>query len=896
LQGQQTAHVKIGYAYDALYQAPPSFPQSFGIPSGISFAGVGARFFVVLNQDYKAPIGAWDARAQAGLGGWTLSPHHAYDPVGKILYLGDGTRRSAENIDPIMSTFAALSSGFENPYKVAVGPDGMVYAQAGSDGSIYRFNPDGTKTRVAGGGLSTAEGVPATQANLSSSPDFEIASDGSIYVVEAYNRVRRIGLDGLIRTVAGTGACCFSGDGGPATQAQLSGVIGIALGPDGSLYIGDKNNNCIRRVGADGRIATIAGNGQSCFRCAGSGPAPQAAMTPSGDVEVGPDGSVYFGNSDHIFRVPPDASAIRQVVGGGGQFISNVNGVPATDIHFGSSGPGDISIGADGLMYLSATDGVYNFVLLVDHQGLIYKVAGKETYGFGGDRGPARQALMNHSDAVAVGPDGAVYIADRLNGRIRKVSAPLPGFSGGDITIPSEDGALLYRFSPQGRHLSTINALTSATLLTFGYDSAGRLLTITDADNNVTTIERDSNGAATGILSAFGQRTTLALDSGDFLASATNPAGETVQLTYNSTGLLTKLKDPRNNEYLFEYDALGRLTRDTDPASGFQSLALTESGVNGSTKEVRHNTTLNRNTLYRVEQLQSGIERRTNIAPDGTQSQHSFGADRTHTIASADGSTNAFTETGDPRFGMGAPFIKSQTVSLPSGLQMTTSHNRTVQLSDPTSLASLVSISNTLTINGLNYTANYDAATRTYTTGTPLGKQTTTLIDSRGRATQAQAGGLNATSYVYDARGRLSSTTTGAGAEARTFSAAYNAQGFLANVTDEINRTASYTYDTVGRILTKTFPDNRVVSFGYDASGNLTSLTPPGRPAHQYTYNSLDLVTSYTPPDVGAGAQPITYTYNLDQQLTREARPGGVNIDFAYNTAGQLTGIHSHAA
>jgi hypothetical protein len=119
----------------------------------------------------------------------------------------------------------------------------------------------------------------------------------------------------------------------------------------------------------------------------------------------------------------------------------------------------DIAIGADGLIYVTAGNaGGGDVVQLIDHQGLIYKIAGKEP-GFGGDLGPAKQGLLYIADGVTVGPDDAIYIADRLNDRIRKISPPLPGFSGGDLTIPSEDGGLLYRFSPQGRHLNSIKAI-----------------------------------------------------------------------------------------------------------------------------------------------------------------------------------------------------------------------------------------------------------------------------------------------------------------------------------------------------------------------------------------------------------------------------------------------------
>ena len=103
--------------------------------------------------------------------------------------------------------------------------------------------------------------------------------DGNLYIADRNNnRIRRVGPDGIIITVAGNGISGFSGDGGPATQAALSAPFGMAVGPDGSLYIGDRNNRRVRRVGPDGIITTVAGNGQSGFSGDG-GPATQAAFS-----------------------------------------------------------------------------------------------------------------------------------------------------------------------------------------------------------------------------------------------------------------------------------------------------------------------------------------------------------------------------------------------------------------------------------------------------------------------------------------------------------------------------------------------------------------------------------------------------------------------------------------
>jgi RHS repeat-associated protein len=117
---------------------------------------------------------------------------------------------------------------------------------------------------------------------------------------------------------------------------------------------------------------------------------------------------------------------------------------------------------------------------------------------------------------------------------------------------------------------------------------------------------------------------------------------------------------------------------------------------------------------------------------------------------------------------------------------------------------------------------------------------------------------------------------------------AYDTDGYLAGITDALDRTAAFAYDLAGRVTRQTFPDGRQVQFGYDAKGNLTALTPPGRPEHGFSYTPVDLTADYTPPEVGAGTNSTHYSYNLDKQLTRVLRPDGLSVDLDYDTAGRL--------
>ena len=211
--------------------------------------------------------------------------------------------------------------------------------------------------------------------------------------------------------------------------------------------------------------------------------------------------------------------------------------------------------------------------------------------------------------------------------------------------------------------MRTLNALTGAVLYQFSYNGQGLLTTVTDADGDVTTVERDG-AATTAIVGPFGQRTMLTLDGSGYLAGVTSPNNETVQLTSSPTGLLLALRDPKNQEYRFQYDSQGRLTRDEDPAGGFQTLTRTElappfqPGTTGG-YEVTHQTALGQQTRYQVNQLASGAEQLKNFLPDGTQTISTVGANGSSTTVDAAGNQTTLQLSGDPRWGLQAPLAKS---------------------------------------------------------------------------------------------------------------------------------------------------------------------------------------------------------------------------------------------
>lgn len=246
-------------------------------------------------------------------------------------------------------------------------------------------------------------------------------------------------------------------------------------------------------------------------------------------------------------------------------------------------------------------------------------------------------------------------------------------------------------------------------------------------------------------------------------------------------------------------------------------------------------------------------------------------------------------EGPDPRFGMQAPINNSQTITTPGGLVWTATTGRTANLADPANLLSLTTQTDTVKINGRTYTRAYDAATHTFTDTTPVGRQSVTTIDGKGRLVQAAVAGIAPVQLAYDGRGRLASLTQ----DDRTYTLTYDSQGYMSLLTDPLTRSVGFTYDAAGRPTLLTRPDGKQISFTYDANGNLASLTPPGRAPHTFSYTPIDLLQSYAPPveTVGGVAHTYDYGYDLADRLEQVKQDGLVTASYTYDGNGnRLTG------
>ncbi len=276
-------------------------------------------------------------------------------PSGTILmFAGNGTSGRSGDGGP------ATNAQIDAPSAIAVDRNDNVYIST-YDSTIYqgivrKVSADGTISTFAGGGApgQLGDGGPATSATLSTVWGLAVDHVGNVFIADFLNyRVRKVDLSGTIFTVAGNGTYGFSGDGGPATAAQLSYPIGIDVDATGAVLIVDGNNNRIRRVDATGKITSVAGNGSYGFAGDG-GPAINASFASITDIAIDPAGSIFVADSGNYRVRMINPAGIVTTVGGTGTSGFTGDGGPATSAKM--SGPTYLGLDAAGHLYFSDKD------------------------------------------------------------------------------------------------------------------------------------------------------------------------------------------------------------------------------------------------------------------------------------------------------------------------------------------------------------------------------------------------------------------------------------------------------------------------------------------------------------------------------------------------------------
>ncbi len=412
----------------------------------------------------------------------------AVDSAGN-LYIADHSNSRIRKVSGgVIATTVGNGTGGDNGPAAAASADEPFGLDVDSAGNLYigevgtsriRKVSSGVITTVAGngpGGFSGDNG-PSTSAQLAEPSATAVDSAGSLYIADRLNnRIRRVS-GGTITTVAGNGTFGFSGDNGPAVNAELGAPSGVAVDPAGNVYIADADNSRIRRI-SNGTITTVAGNGTFGFS-GDNGPAVSAELNQPSAVAVDATANLYIVDG---FRIRKVSNGIITTIAGNGtigfsgdngpatgaelndptgvavdsagdiyiaEFLDNrirkvSNGIittiagNGTPIDTGDNGPAinaqlavpsGVSADSSGNLYIAETTG--NHIRKVAN-GIITTIAGNGTYGFSGDGGPAAIAQLDSPQGVAIDSVGNVFVADTRNNRIRLLQLP-PAINPGGI-------------------------------------------------------------------------------------------------------------------------------------------------------------------------------------------------------------------------------------------------------------------------------------------------------------------------------------------------------------------------------------------------------------------------------------------------------------------------------
>jgi RHS repeat-associated protein len=863
--GTVIAYVKIGFVYNGVYYVPGIYGPAFGQPGQEAFT-IPSREEVTLWHYGKVPI----ARTAGVVAeGWTLSEHHQLSPLNpSILFKGDGTisKNNVKIIDTVAGNGTAGYGGDGGPATEAQ-INYVTALETDAAGNLYICDYINDRIRKV-----DSDGIISTARFTVNPYDVAVDSAGNFYIADHLNsEVRKRNTDDTWIRIAGTGRAGYSGDGGPAANAQLNYPRAVALDALDNVYIADTYNHRIRKVDTSGIITTVAGNGTGGYSGDG-GPATQAQITYPNDIVIDARGNLFIAEGNYIRKV--DTSGIITTVAGDGGWENRDDGIPATEASL--SNISGLAIDAVGNLYLSET--WMHLVRKIDTMGIITTVAGgtidpSGTRGYRGDGGPATDALLDHPTDVALDAAGNIYISDWKNYRIRKISSPSARLTGTmdetDFAFTEENGTG-FIMSGAGLHKKTIDLNSGVSLYEFDYNGENRLVTITDQFDNTIAIERDSNGTPTAIISPDGIRTELTIDANNLLSRITYPDENFYAFEYTSDGLMEIEVEPAGNRFEHVFDDKGRLKDIMDEEGGHWAY----------TRTIHENSDIMTDVLSAEGNLTTFLDH-----TDSTGKYTSATTDPTGALTYFEQSDDGLTENQSLPCGTHLEYIydldseykykyvKQMTESTPAGLERITTFDKTYADTDDDDMADL--IVETVSVNGKATDIQDNTLAAQKTVVSPEGRTitsrydpTTLLIDS------VSVPGFHPVDYAYDSRGRLTSVSTAT----RQSAFAYTADGFLESVTDPGGQTTSYEYDPIGRMTGINRPDGNFIDFIYDSNGNMTVLINPAGTEHRFGYNKVNRKSSYTTPLSGS----YNYIYDKDRRLIQTNFPSGRQISNIY--------------
>jgi sugar lactone lactonase YvrE len=401
----------------------------------------------------------------------------------------------------------ATSASLYNPSGVAVDANGNVFIADTWNHRVREVvKATGNIVTTAGTGSPgySGDGGPATSAQLDYPSGVAVDGSGNVFIADTSNHSIRevVQATGNISTVAGNGNAGYSGDGGPASAAQLNHPTGVALDGSGDLFIADQGNNVIREViQASGNIVTVAGTGTAGYSGDG-GLATAALLNAPAGVTLDGSGNLFIADSgNNVIREVVQATGNISTVAGNGSAGYSGDGGPATAASL--NGPTAVALDTTGNLFIA--DRLDNVIRTVSRAtGNIRTLAGTGTAGFGGDDGAPTVALLNAPAGVAVDGSGNVFIADTSNQRIREVvanpSSPSLGSLSSTAWTVNQPGftgtiAIVGGFAPYGN--LTVTGLPPGLTATLSGSTITLSGTPTQAGifNNINVVAQDAIGS-----------------------------------------------------------------------------------------------------------------------------------------------------------------------------------------------------------------------------------------------------------------------------------------------------------------------------------------------------------------------------------------------------------------
>jgi sugar lactone lactonase YvrE len=347
------------------------------------------------------------------------------------------------------------SAGFDYPRAVLQDSAGNTFVADAFNHRIRKIAPDGTISTFAGTGIAgfSGDGGLAKNAMLNTPNDLRFDAAGDMLVSDGgNNRIRKIDPTGVISTIAGNGLAGFSGDGGPALQAELNLPWGLALDAAGNIFLSDVLNLRVRKIDTAGNISTIAGNGIAGYN-GDNIPAILAELNFVRQVAVDSQGNVYLADlMNHRVRKVDTSGTITTFAGTGMNGFSG-DGGPATQANIGN--PRGLLISGN-FLYISNAGAAHIRRVNFQPPNIINTFAGL-MLGYDGDGNPPLLTDFNGPTGMMFMANGSLLVADQQNARLRLVTAAVTSTLAGGFVGDNRRGRLAVLTAPEN----------------FGFDSAG---------------------------------------------------------------------------------------------------------------------------------------------------------------------------------------------------------------------------------------------------------------------------------------------------------------------------------------------------------------------------------------------------------------------------------------